>query len=263
MFYFSNYRNNIAARKKCKKFIEQRIDGLGALQFIINGLSSKLRWKVDDVYLYFMEHKQNYQKIYNERASTQEEDGRIIEDLEGDNDGLALTITDNVEEDEPMEEIEDGRDIEDIVEEGQGVVASGEDDVVTRQDIEDGGVTRKSKRKKKDGPLTSKKHKKICDVSKDASNGLLWEELTTFDKTTLVQKLMGVDSRFDVEKFVCKWIGDRKKIHESYPKIKNARDMEDSLVIDAVAEWAFKTQKVVFIGIKGFEGISLEDWKVI
>jgi len=74
---------------------------------------------------------------------------------------------------------------------------------------------------------------------------------------------MGVDSRFDVEKIVRKWIRDRKKIHESYPKIKNARDMEDSLVIDAVAEWAFKIQKVVFIGIKGFEGISLENYNVI
>jgi len=120
------------------------------------------------VYLYFIEHKQNYQKIYNKRASTQEEDGRIIEDLKGDNDGLAITIVDNVEEDEPMEETmvtEDRRDIEDIEEEGQGVVASREDDIVTRQDIEDREATRKSKRKKKDGPLASKKHKKICDLS--------------------------------------------------------------------------------------------------
>jgi len=31
-----------------------------------------------------MDHKQNYQKIYNEHASTQEEDGRIIEDIKGD-----------------------------------------------------------------------------------------------------------------------------------------------------------------------------------
>jgi len=74
---------------------------------------------------------------------------------------------------------------------------------------------------------------------------------------------MGVDSQINVEKHVRTWIGDRKKIHKSHPKIKNKKALEDSSIIEAVAEWAFKSKKVVFNGTKDFEEISMEDWKVI
>lgn len=85
-----------------------RIDGLGALQCVINALSLELRWKLVNVYLYFMNHKQNYEKIYKDRAPRPEEDGRNIEDMDVANNGLFLRIGDDVEVGVPT--TENGRD---------------------------------------------------------------------------------------------------------------------------------------------------------
>jgi len=59
----------------------------------------KSRWCV---FVFYRSQAELSENIYNEHTSTQENDERIIEDMEGENDGLPLTNVDNVEEYEPL-----------------------------------------------------------------------------------------------------------------------------------------------------------------
>ena len=54
-FFTSSFRHNLELQKALKDFIQVRESELSALVFY--GGSSIIRWKVDDIYLFFLEQK--------------------------------------------------------------------------------------------------------------------------------------------------------------------------------------------------------------
>ncbi|KAG0580562.1 hypothetical protein KC19_4G182600 [Ceratodon purpureus] len=195
---FCNYKNNKVAIEKCKSFIKSRHSSLGALLFNLeNGKTHSMIWKEDDIYEYFLGHKQYYQKIYKQKQDALIEfasvDDRI---LENSLDPLAL---ENSNDQTRIEESDiDVNNVENDFE--------NDNNEIVEDSVED---------------LPRKKRKKQKKFVEDNYVCPAFSSFDEFDHLTICQVLIGCETRVEVHKNIHKWIIERKQIHQPYPKIKN------------------------------------------
>lgn len=70
---FCNYKHNKQAKEACMAFIRKRADGLGGIiLYNKDGEPETFRWRDQDIFKYFIEHKSYYQKNYKKRKEEME-----------------------------------------------------------------------------------------------------------------------------------------------------------------------------------------------